>query len=689
MSYCDYVNVFQGTGETDIVRPDGIASRWFFIKAGCGNTSPAATVPFGAISVSPYSGGYPTGYGDNMPNSHSHPKHFDGGKGLLGFAHIQQSGTGAMGHYYNFIVVTPRFSDSAVRREPSNEKAFPGYYACVLDGIRCELTAAHHTAFHRYCFPKKGGFVSVDLKKNGLQCPNFIDEDVELKTVETFGKKALVCFLTQGIKVFAALEASSEIEKRGDGILAFAAGNTAELKAAFSLRSYEQAEVYLREADSFDSARQNAEMLWENELSKINIDGVSEERKEIFYSNLYHSLVKPSDRAGESFFYDGSGAFSIDLNTLWDMYKTAIPLIFLINREQGEKLVDTLLQTGESLGFIPNNIGITECCSEHSGQARTLGCYVLLTAYRFGLNVDVKRMLGVIKNDIFADDKKDFTVNGVCESHTWMLDMADCCALTAQVARENGDDGLAELLTPLAEQWRKCYDPETGLLDGKSSYYEGTLYNYSFRQMVDMKARIDIAGGSKRFVKLLDDFFGYGAPPVILPTDPDNYEPVREGMKLGRFEGFNNESDTEAPFSYIYAGRQDRTCEIIRAGMENMFKTGRGGLPGNNDTGALSSYYVFACLGIFPVAGQDLFLIGSPTVKKAAVHLYNGNTLRIFAENNSEKNIYVAGVTFNGEPVPDFMLKASEIISGGDLVFIMTDKPPHVSGGEKNGTVYN
>ena len=80
MSYCDYVNVFQGTGETDIVRPDGIASRWFFIKAGCGNTSPAATVPFGAISVSPYSGGYPTGYGDNMPNSHSHPKHFDGGK---------------------------------------------------------------------------------------------------------------------------------------------------------------------------------------------------------------------------------------------------------------------------------------------------------------------------------------------------------------------------------------------------------------------------------------------------------------------------------------------------------------------------------------------------------------------------------------------------------------------------------
>ena len=72
MQFCKYVNVFQGTGETDIVSPEGLAARWFFIKAGCGNTSPAACVPFGAMSVSPYTGGYPTGYGDLMPNSHSH-----------------------------------------------------------------------------------------------------------------------------------------------------------------------------------------------------------------------------------------------------------------------------------------------------------------------------------------------------------------------------------------------------------------------------------------------------------------------------------------------------------------------------------------------------------------------------------------------------------------------------------------
>ena len=145
-------------------------------------------------------------------------------------------------------------------------------------------------------------------------------------------------------------------------------------------------------------------------------------------------------------------------------------------------------------------------------------------------------------------------------------------------------------------------------------------------------------------------------------------------MKLGRFEGFNNESDTEAPFSYIYADRHDRTCEVVRAGMKYMFSTGRGGLPGNNDTGALSSYYVFAALGLFPVAGQDLFLIGSPFVSKAVVELFNGNVLTITAANCSEENIYVESVKFNGRELDGFKVPASELLRGGKLEFVMTGK---------------
>ena len=176
------------------------------------------------------------------------------------------------------------------------------------------------------------------------------------------------------------------------------------------------------------------------------------------------------------------------------------------------------------------------------------------------------------------------------------------------------------------------------------------------------------------FAELLDEFFGYGAEDVTLPTDPCDSKPVDDGMKLGRFEGFNNESDTEAPFSYIYADRHDRTCEVVRAGMKYMFSTGRGGLPGNNDTGALSSYYVFAALGLFPVAGQDLFLIGSPFVSKAVVELFNGNVLTITAANCSEENIYVESVKFNGMELDGFRVPASELLRGGKLEFVMTGK---------------
>ena len=104
-----------------------------------------------------------------------------------------------------------------------------------------------------------------------------------------------------------------------------------------------------------------------------------------------------------------------------------------------------------------------------------------------------------------------------------------------------------------------------------------------------------------------------------------------------------------------------------------MFTTGRGGLPGNNDTGALSSYYVFAALGIFPVAGQNLFLIGSPLVDGAEISLANSAVLKIEVSNNSDKNIYVKSVKFNGDELADFRISADALLRGGTLEFEMSD----------------
>ena len=101
---------------------------------------------------------------------------------------------------------------------------------------------------------------------------------------------------------------------------------------------------------TFDEAKREADSKWEEALSTIRINTDDPSFAKRFYSNLYHSLVKPADWSGESFIYGNGKPFVSDFITLWDMYKTELPLLFLLNREIGEKIVETLLRTGETLG---------------------------------------------------------------------------------------------------------------------------------------------------------------------------------------------------------------------------------------------------------------------------------------------------------------------------------------------------
>ena len=147
------------------------------------------------------------------------------------------------------------------------------------------------------------------------------------------------------------------------------------------------------------------------------------------------------------------------------------------------------------------------------------------------------------------------------------------------------------------------------------------------------------------------------------------------GFALHRFEGLNNEPDMEAPFAYVYAGRHDRMCEIVRAGLFHQFGTSPGGMVGNDDSGALCSWYVWNALGLFPVAGQDVFLIGSPIFQRSQIHLDSGCTFTIEAPETSPERIYVAGVMLNGLPLDRPFLRWQEIAEGATLTLEMTDTP--------------
>ena len=215
-----------------------------------------------------------------------------------------------------------------------------------------------------------------------------------------------------------------------------------------------------------------------------------------------------------------------------------------------------------------------------------------------------------------------------------------------------------------------AFDPATGLLK-ESTFYEGGKWNYSFRLVHDMAARIALAGGDEAFVGLLDQFFGFGAEAVTQPGVRPGIEEMARGYALNRFEGLNNEPDMEAPWAYQYAGRPDRTADVVHAVVHNQFGTGRGGLPGNDDSGGLSSWYVWATLGLFPVAGQNLFLINAPAWRESRIEVGGSamtiETLGFVEPEPGGPAQYVQSVQFDGAPLERTWLTGTELHRGGRL----------------------
>lgn len=706
-SFFDLVDPFFGAGATEFPPKDGLAAAWFFPKAQAGNTHPGACLPFGMASACPYSGAYVTGYGTHAVNCDGRPPRLFDRLTATGFTHFHQSGTGAIGIYYNYFRVIPAAQPDAPRTARytlAAEEASPGYYAATLQecGIRAELAATPCGAMHRYTFPTGAKpSVAIDFASGGLAAAN----------LPTRPSAASMALLEDGFEGHAVMEgvpiylcgrlkpkaASKRLfvgeQIHGERSLSFdrpesmppsfgivlepvlGDGNACELQIAFSLKSVAKARENLTSFSrmGFDEARLAAEALWENCLNRIRVEGNEKDRGR-FYSALYHCFVKPCHLNGESPFYDSGHPFYADFATLWDQYKTALPLILTLFPETGGEMVNSLLATAVAVGEFSNAVLLSRDMSRCAGQARGLTHHVLADArIRHLRGIDWQWALDLMASDLEKVGNSDFHATGVARPFTHTLDLSVAAFCTALVASAEGKGALRDRTWRWTPMWRNVYDKETGIL-GESKYYEGGAWNYSFRLLHDMAARIALHGGTGPFVRNLKRFFGFGAPPVRQHRDPADREFRAKGMALNRFEGFNNEPDMEAPYAFLYAGRHDLACEVLRSAMRHQFHPGRGGLPGNNDSGGLTSAYVWNAVGLFPVAGQPVMLIGSPVFESARLSLPQSE-LRIVAEGTSDEDIYVGGATFNGEPLERPYLTMKEFLGGGELVLSMRSRP--------------
>jgi putative alpha-1,2-mannosidase len=677
------------------------------------------------VSACAYTGGYPTGYGWYMKSTEGVPEELFDRLQASGFTHFQQSGTGAIRKYYNYVRVTPMVQplDALGQAWPlHDEVAEAGYYAATLDtGVRCEITVGAKVAVHRYTFPEHSNArVVVDLSCGGLAIEHGRTVPLRAQVESTGHGRAQGTVVMEGVPLSVCLEVDSpgwrqmlwhdrrlidggirldfdsirHTTLRPFGLLFMGpatAGQTIEVRLGFSLRGCEQAWRNLeRERGqaqlAFDTVRSRTRARWGEHLDRVRVEGGTPARRTVLATALYHALIKPCFAEDESPFWPTSGPFAFDVCTMWDIYKTQLPLLAAIVPDRAMDLLESLIRVCEEEGNFPIGYRMARGADRFFRQASALVHTALADAHALGRgSLDWNWALVHMVDDLRRLYGEDFFEHGLVHPITHTLDLAYAHHCTAQVARALNDRRLADDLDERSRQWSNAFDPSTGLLRD-SEFYEGGRWNYSFRLLHDMAARITLAGGDDAFVEMLDRFFGFGAAPVTQPGRRPRPAEMAAGYALNRFEGLNNEPDMEAPWAYHYAGRPDRTAEVVHAALTWQFGTGPGGLPGNDDSGGLSSWYVWASLGLFPVAGQNLFLVNAPAFARAVLQVGDREFV-IETSGHREMSIgadgidrhppaqYVQSATLDGKPLHATHLSAADVHRGGRLHLQLGPEP--------------
>lgn len=713
----EHVDPFIGTEQTSLPPASGLAATWWWPKPQVGNTHPGATYPLGMVSACAYSGAYPTGYGRYDLSTEGLPPVLHDRQVASGFTHFQQSGTGAIRKYYNYFRVTPMLrplDDLGQTWDVVDEEASPGYYAATLSsGIRCEITVGPKSAVHRYTFPAHhDARLVIDFSLGGLDIPYGRTVPLRAHLGSVAPGVAEGEIVVEGAPLAVRVECDAPhwrqmlwYDRRlmpGGTRLDFdrirpttlrpfglmwagptEPGQVVELRFGFSLRGVEQArDTLARECgdgpQAFDLRRDRTAAVWREHLDKVAVDTPSTERRTVMATALYHSLVKPCLAPDESPFWPTPGPFAFDLSTMWDIYRTQLPLLTALVPDRAVELANALLQIAEEEGNLPIGYRMARGADRFSRQGSALAHTFLADLCALGLpGVDWDWALVHMHNDLRRTYGEDFLLRGRAHPISHTLDIAFGYWCTAIVAARVGDLALVDQFRPLAGRWRNAFGPDGLLVD--STFYEGGRWNYSFRLLHDMAERIALAGGDDAFVAMLDRFFGYGAEPVVQPGLAPDADELLAGYALDRFEGLNNEPDMEAPWAYTYAGRPDRTADVVHEIVHRQFGTGRGGLPGNDDSGGLSSWYVWATLGLFPVAGQNLFLVNAPAWREARIDV-GGRPLTVETTGFVEPEPggpaqYVQSVHLDGEPLDRPYLTGGELHGGGRLLIGLGPEP--------------
>ena len=681
------VNVFVGTSGTPVGGPI--------------DTFPGASLPFGMIQWSPDTPSAPAGGGYNYPD-----------RTVTGFSLTHLSGPGCS--VAGDIRILPTSGavrapgSAALPLVHADERAAPGWYALRVPqaGIGAELTVTRRTGLGRFSFPagRPGNLLfNVSSNQAGVTAAHFrIDNPRQVSGSATGGAFCgapdlyTIYFVARftrpmsgygawrGTRVQPGARSMQGVGTGGWVSFATTHHRTVKVEVAISYVSRADALENLRAAPDrwhVRATRERATAIWNGMLRRIQISGGTRTEQSTFYTALYHALLSPtlySDVNGDYRGFDGKvHHLSPDHDEYanysgWDIYRTEVPLLALLAPHRTSDMMQSLLDEGRQGGWLakwPLENGYTGVMGGDAADIILAGGWAF-GARGFNVHEALQEMVKgatdthsppgqgwyverpglkqYLRQGYLSDDETTSSApvpNGSSET----LEYADDDFAIARLAGENGAMRLARRFLRRSMNWQNVFDTASGLIsardatgafvatpinsNGQRGFQEGNAAQYTWMVPQDLHDLIAAMGGRLTARRRLNAFFrhlnaGQSAPYAWLGNEPS----------LG------------APWVYLSAGAPWRAEEVVRRAIDTLYNDTPAGIPGNDDLGTMSAWYLWSAMGLYPqIPAVRGLAIGSPLFPHITLSSPGGLTLKIDAPRAAADRPYVHRLSIDGQ----------------------------------------
>ncbi len=685
-----------------------------------GNTFPGASAPFGMLQWSPDNSTLSSGY-SYWSNT------------ITGFSltHLNGVGCNIFGDipfmvYSGNVNQSPVSSPStyAMNFNHANETASPGYYGVKLDsGIQVQLTATTRTGYGRFTFPI-GKPASILINTSGSLNGN------SNSTVQIVGNNEVMGSATSGhfggngdvYTVYFVAQFSQPFTQKGTwtgsslsnntmqasgaksgAYLTFAPGAKVDVKVGISYVSTQNALLNLQTEDpgwSFSQIQSVTQAAWNQDLNKIQVTSSDPNELTTFYTALYHALLSPntfSDVNGQYIGFDNqihnAGSQTQYANfSGWDIYRSEMQLLAFLMPNRASDMIQSLVRDGEQGGALPkwpvangySGVMDGDSADPIIAEAYALGARNFDTQAALQLMIKGATVPGTGGNNYQERPglKQYLSLGYIPASRgNWAtsatLEYAIDDSAIGQFAKALGQpSSVYQPFFQRGQNWQNVINPATGLAQPKltdgsfmanyepsthANFIEGSAYQYRWMVPQDFTGLSRLLGGKNATVNDLNSFF------TQLNAGWDS-----------TYAWMGNEPSITAPYAYDFIGHASNTQNIVRQTVNQLFTNTQSGIPGNDDLGTMSAWYVWATLGIYPVVpGVSGFALSSPLFSSAVIHWNdNQNTLTINGTGASQNSPYVQNFSINGSPFTSAWMPLSQIASSNTTMnFILGATP--------------